>query len=62
MKVWIDVGDEDVYFTRSEMVRDYLQERGVDVVWHGQEGREHGDWELYIEDYVRFYDWALNPR
>jgi enterochelin esterase-like enzyme len=62
LRVWIDVGDEDVYFTRSEMVRDNLLERGVDVVWHGQEGREHGDWELYIEEYVRYYDWALNPR
>jgi enterochelin esterase-like enzyme len=62
LKIWIDVGEEDVYFPRAELLHEALLERGIGPHWHAQEGREHGEWERYVEDYIRFYDWALNPR
>jgi S-formylglutathione hydrolase FrmB len=61
-KVWIDIGDEDVYYDRAEILRDALRDRGIEAQWHAQEGRDHGWWDNYIDDYLRFYDWALNAR
>lgn len=62
LKVWIDIGQDDVYYERAELLRDALVARGIQLDWHAQEDRDHGDWELYLEDYIRFYDFGLNPR
>jgi enterochelin esterase-like enzyme len=62
LKVWIDVGDEDIYYERVEQLHDALVERDVEPHWHVHPGRDHGWWDYYIEDYIRFYDFALNSR
>jgi enterochelin esterase-like enzyme len=62
LKIWIDLGDEDVYYDRVELLKDALEARGLEPEWHVQAGRDHGWWDYYVEDYIRFYDSALNPR
>ncbi|HZS02131.1 MAG TPA: OpgC domain-containing protein [Chloroflexota bacterium] len=62
VKIWIDLGDEDVYYDRVEQLKAALEERGIEPDWHVQLGRDHGWWDYYVEDYIRFYDAALNPR
>ncbi len=62
LKMWVDVGQLDPYYERAELLRETLEARGIEPVWHAQEDRDHGGWELYVEDYIRYYDWALNPR
>jgi enterochelin esterase-like enzyme len=62
LKVWIDVGTDDVYFDRVAELRDVLVARGAEVLWRAQTGRDHGDWQDYVESYIRFYDYALNGR
>jgi enterochelin esterase-like enzyme len=62
LKIWIDLGDEDIYYDRVEQLKESLEERGIEPDWHVQAGRDHGWWDYYVEDYIRFYDAALNPR
>jgi S-formylglutathione hydrolase FrmB len=62
LKIYIDIGTADAYFPRAELLRDTLRTRGLDPQWRAQDGREHGDWVDYVQDYLRFYDYALNPR
>jgi enterochelin esterase-like enzyme len=62
LKIWIDVGQDDVYYERAEQLLLALAERGIEPDWHAQEDRDHGDWEYYVEDYIRFYGNSLNPR
>ncbi|HLH26013.1 MAG TPA: OpgC domain-containing protein [Chloroflexota bacterium] len=60
LKIWIDLGDEDVYYDRAEQLKDALEARGIEPAWHVQTGRGHGWWDYYVEDYIRYYGAALN--
>jgi enterochelin esterase-like enzyme len=62
LKVWIDVGELDPYYERAEQVAAVLRARGVELHWHATPDRDHGDWQLYVADYLLFYDYALNAR
>ena len=62
LKVWIDIGQLDPYYERAELLLEALRGRGVEPQWHTQPDRDHGDWQLYVADYLRFYDFALNTR
>jgi enterochelin esterase-like enzyme len=62
LKLWIDLGDKDVYYERVEKLRDALLEREIEPAWHVHEGRDHGWWDYYVPDYIRYYDFALNGR
>ncbi|HLI27220.1 MAG TPA: OpgC domain-containing protein [Chloroflexota bacterium] len=62
LKVWIDVGQLDPYYERAEQLAERLSARGLELQWHADPDRDHGDWQLYVADYLRFYDYALNAR
>jgi hypothetical protein len=62
LTVWIDVGTEDIYFDRAAELRDTLRARDVAVHWRAHEDRDHGDWQDYVADYIRYYDYALHGR
>ena len=39
-----------------------LDARGIDHEFHVFPGEHYGDyWSAHVEDYLRFYDRALNP-
>jgi enterochelin esterase-like enzyme len=62
LTIYLDIGTADIYFPRAERQRDALRARGVELPWRAQEGRDHSGWVDYDQDYVRFYDFALNAR
>ena len=37
-------------------------ERGMEPHRHMHEDRDHGGWDYYVPDYIRYYDFALNGR
>jgi hypothetical protein len=49
-----------VYFERVEQLRDALLARELEPHWQVHEGRDHGWWDYYVPDYIRYYDFALN--
>jgi enterochelin esterase-like enzyme len=62
LKIWIDLGDADVYYDRVERLHDALRARGIEPEWHVHAGRDHGWWSYYVEDYIRYYARALHER
>jgi enterochelin esterase-like enzyme len=59
--IWIDVGDEDDWLERAELLHETLTGRGMDHQWHVWPGEHDGDyWSTHITDYLRFYDAALH--
>jgi enterochelin esterase-like enzyme len=61
LKIWIDIGDEDVFFPRALALHGTLLERGVPHQWEGRPG-DHWDgyWVENMPDYISFYHRALN--
>jgi S-formylglutathione hydrolase FrmB len=62
LAIWIDVGDEDPWLERADLLHDILQLRGIPHEWQVLPGEHWGGyWSEHIVDYLRFYDRALNP-
>lgn len=60
--IWIDIGDQDAWLERAELLHAALVQRRVEHEWHVFVGDHDGDyWSTHMADYLRFYDAALNP-
>jgi enterochelin esterase-like enzyme len=61
LKIWIDVGEEDPWLERDEILHDRLVERGIAHNWNVLAGGHDGDyWTQHLPAYLRFYDSVLN--
>jgi S-formylglutathione hydrolase FrmB len=61
LKIWIDVGEEDPWLERDEVLHDRLVERGIAHNWNVQAGGHDGDyWTQSLPAYLHFYDSVLN--
>ncbi len=62
LKIWIDVGDQDDWIGRVEVLHGTLEQRGIDHQWSVFPGDHDGDyWKRHVADYLRFYGAALSP-
>ncbi len=62
LAIWIDVGDEDPWLDRVEQLDETLEEAGVPHEFNVFPGEHDGSyWGEHIQDYLHFYDAALNP-
>jgi enterochelin esterase-like enzyme len=63
LQIWIDLGEEDPWLERTELLHDALTEREIKHDWHVLPGGHDGDyWRENTLNYLRFYEGALNPR
>jgi enterochelin esterase-like enzyme len=62
LSIWIDIGEEDAWFDRVEILDEVLGLRNLDYNLNVFPGDHDGDyWAAHIADYLRFYDQGLNP-
>jgi enterochelin esterase-like enzyme len=60
LKVWIDVGTDDVWLPNIEATHEALAEAGLHVEWHMFPGPHEAEyWIEHLPDYLRFYAAAL---
>ena len=60
--IWLDVGNEDDWLPRVEELSEALHDRGIDHQFNVPPGDHYGGyWTRMVPQYLRFYDWALNP-
>jgi enterochelin esterase-like enzyme len=60
LKIWLDVGDDDVWLPNIEAVHATLVEEGLNPVWHVFAGpHEAVYWIEHVPDYLHFYGAAL---
>lgn len=60
--LWLDVGSEDEWRPRVELLHEVLSERGVDHEYHIWPGAHDGEyWQPHVPDYLRYYGRALRP-
>jgi enterochelin esterase-like enzyme len=58
--LWLDVGSEDQWRPRVELLHDTLTARGVAHEFHVWPGAHDGDyWQPHVPDYLRYYGRAL---
>jgi S-formylglutathione hydrolase FrmB len=63
LQVWIDIGEDDPWLERAELVHQHLNERGIRHEWHVFPGEHGGEyWEEHALEYLRFYGRALTRR
>lgn len=63
LSIWIDMGNEDPWLARGQLLHTALEQRCVAHEWHELAGDHWGGyWEENIPAYLRFYDSALNSR
>jgi enterochelin esterase-like enzyme len=61
LKIWIDVGEEDPWLERDEVLHDRLVERGIAHNWMVLTGGHDGDyWTQHLPAYLHFYDSVLS--
>lgn len=59
-RLWLDVGSEDQWRPRVELLHDILTERGVAHEFHIWPGAHDGEyWQPHVPDYLRYYGRAL---
>ena len=59
-RLWLDVGTEDQWRPRVEILHQILTERGVPHAWHVGPGSHDGDyWQPNVPTYLRWYGQAL---
>jgi enterochelin esterase-like enzyme len=60
LQIWIDIGEDDEWYSRALLLHATLLERGVDHEWHAWPGEHDGDyWTEHTPDYLRYYSQAL---
>ena len=58
--LWLDIGSEDRWRPRAELLHETLAARGVAHEWHVWPGDHDGDyWLPHVPDYLRYYGRAL---
>jgi enterochelin esterase-like enzyme len=61
LKIWIDVGEDDPWLERDQMLHERLVERGIAHNWSVLPGGHDGDyWINNLPVYLHFYDTVLN--
>jgi S-formylglutathione hydrolase FrmB len=61
LRVWIDVGQDDPWLERDEILHQRLLDRGIAHNWSVLPGGHDGDyWTENLPAYLRFYDSVLN--
>jgi enterochelin esterase-like enzyme len=61
LKIWIDVGEDDPWLERDEVLHERLVDRGIAHNWNVQPGGHDGDyWTQNLPEYLHFYDSVLN--
>jgi enterochelin esterase-like enzyme len=59
-RLWIDVGSDDPWRSRAELLHEALDERGVAHEWQVWPGGHDGDyWQPNVPAYLRYYGRAL---
>jgi enterochelin esterase-like enzyme len=60
LKIWLDVGSEDVWLPNIEAVHQTFLAEGLHVDWHLYPGPHEAEyWIEHVPDYLRFYSDAL---
>jgi enterochelin esterase-like enzyme len=60
LKIWLDVGTEDVWLPNIEAVHTAIIDEGLQADWHVFEGPHEAEyWIEHVPDYLRFYGAAL---
>jgi enterochelin esterase-like enzyme len=63
LQIWIDIGEDDEWYSRALLLHATLVERGIDHEWHPWPGEHDGDyWTEHTPDYLRYYSQALTRR
>jgi S-formylglutathione hydrolase FrmB len=63
VNIWIDIGEDDPWLERVDLLHQALEERGVNHDWSVRPGDHDGEyWERNLVDYLSFYDSVLNWR
>jgi enterochelin esterase-like enzyme len=61
--IWIDMGEDDPWLRRAELLHRTLNERGINHWWTILAGGHEGEyWQHNLVTYLRFYDSVLNWR
>ena len=61
LKIWLDVGDEDVWLPNIEAVHETLVAEGLHVDWHLFPGPHEAEyWIEHVPDYLHFYSESLS--
>lgn len=56
VRVWLDVGTDDIWLPNVEAVRDTLLKQGLHLEWHEFPGPHEAEyWIDHVPDYLRFY-------
>ena len=60
LKIWLDVGTEDIWLPNIEAVHQALVDEGLHVEWHEFPGPHEAEyWIEHVPDYLRFYSGAV---
>jgi enterochelin esterase-like enzyme len=60
LKIWLDVGTDDMWLPNIETVHEVLVSEGLHVDWHEFPGPHEAEyWIEHVPDYLRFYSAAL---
>jgi enterochelin esterase-like enzyme len=60
LKIWLDVGTDDIWLPNVEAVHTALVKEGLHVEWHVFPGPHEAEyWIDHLPDYLRFYSAAL---
>jgi len=60
LKIWLDVGTDDIWLPNIEAVNTALEGVGLHVQYHEFPGPHEAEyWIAHVPDYLRFYNAAL---
>jgi enterochelin esterase-like enzyme len=61
LKIWLDVGTDDIWLPNIEAAREAFVEQGLQVDWHEFPGPHEAEyWIDHLPDYLRFYSGTLS--
>jgi enterochelin esterase-like enzyme len=60
LRIWLDVGTDDIWLPNIEAARDVIVEQGLHLDWHEFAGTHEAEyWIDHVPDYLRFYSDSL---